>query len=452
MDSVKRIAAICSLAALYFVAGKLGLRLAFVNASATAVWPPTGIALACFLLWGFRLWPAIFAGAFLVNLTTAGSIATSAGIALGNTLEGVVGAYLVRRFAAGLNAFDRPNDVFKFALLSGMLSTTVSASIGVTTLLLGGYAVWGRAGAIWLTWWLGDAGGDLLVAPLIVLWVTRWRLRWNRAQFSEAAILLVCVILVGRTVFGNLFHSQAANYPLEFLCFPFLVWTAFRFTPCEAASVTFLLSGIATWGTLHGAGPFVRPSENESLLFLQAFMGVTAVMTLALAAVVMERRRAEEQLRQLAVTEPVTGLANYRRFVEALNAEINRSGRTGAAFALLVFDLDGLKRINDTFGHLVGTRALCRLALILRESCRAVDTASRLGGDEFAVLLFETGGAEADRIARRVRERLADDGEKPPLSVSVGFAVYPRDGQSAETLLTAADRALYDMKALGGPQ
>src|SRR6184192_4115850 len=122
------------LAAVYFVAGKLGLRLAFVHVSATAVWPHTGIAIAAFLILGLRAWPAILAGAFLVNLTTAGSLATSIGLGIGNTLEGVVGAYLVNRFAGGRNAFERAPDVFKFALVAAMLSTTVSATVGVTTL------------------------------------------------------------------------------------------------------------------------------------------------------------------------------------------------------------------------------------------------------------------------------------------------------------------------------
>src|SRR3989441_7915847 len=126
----------------YFVAGKLGLLLAFVHASATAVWPPTGIALAAFLLLGYRVWPGIFLGAFLVNLTTAGSVATTIGIATGNTLEGLVGAHLVNRFAHGAHAFDHPLDVFKFAALAAIASTTVSPFFGVTSLALGGYADW----------------------------------------------------------------------------------------------------------------------------------------------------------------------------------------------------------------------------------------------------------------------------------------------------------------------
>src|SRR3989449_6724939 len=117
----------------YVVAGKLGLRLAFVHASATAVWPPTGIAIAAFLIFGMRVWPAILIGAFLVNVTTAGTVLTSIGLGIGNTLEGVVGAYLVNRFAGGRNAMERAPDVFKFALVAAIISTTVIATVGVTT-------------------------------------------------------------------------------------------------------------------------------------------------------------------------------------------------------------------------------------------------------------------------------------------------------------------------------
>src|SRR3984893_9250903 len=174
---LKDLAAPAVLAAVYFAAGKLGLKLAFVNASATAVWPCTGIALAAFLILGYRVWPTILAGAFLVNWTTAGSVATSLGISVGNTLEGVVGCYLVTRFAAGRKAFERAQDVFKFALPAGSVSTAVSATIGVTTLALAGFASWSIYGSIWSTWWLGDAVGAVGVTPFVFIWWVHLRLR-----------------------------------------------------------------------------------------------------------------------------------------------------------------------------------------------------------------------------------------------------------------------------------
>src|SRR6266481_6953409 len=161
---------LAGLAVLYFFAGKVGLRLAIVHPSATAVWPGTGIALAAILLLGPRVWPGIFLGAFAVNLTTAGSILSSLGIASGNTLEAVIGAYLVMRFANGRKVFDRAEDIFKFALLACILATTVGASAGAASLFLTGFSRAMQLEQLWLTWWLGDMTGAILVTPCFLLW------------------------------------------------------------------------------------------------------------------------------------------------------------------------------------------------------------------------------------------------------------------------------------------
>jgi diguanylate cyclase (GGDEF)-like protein len=161
---------------------------------------------------------------------------------------------------------------------------------------------------------------------------------------------------------------------------------------------------------------------------------------------VTEQRTLEGQLRHQASSDSMTGLANHGRLFEVLHAEICRSERTGREFSLLLLDLDGLKKINDRFGHLVGSRALCRLAQIIKDCSRSIDTAARDGGDEFALVLPETGAAAAKLVAHRICELLAKDSEEPALSVSVGVAGYPSDATTIGTLLCAADRALYQMK------
>lgn len=442
----KNLLTIGGVAVAYFISGRLGMDMAFVHPSSTAVWPPVGITLAAFLFLGYRVWPGVFVGAFLANVTTAGSILTSLGIATGNTLEGLLGTYLVIQFANGKNAFERGADTFKFAILAGPISSALAATFGATLLALGGFARWANYRDTWLTWWMGDTVGAVIVGPLLILWILNFRLRWRWTRFGEILALATGLLVVSEIVFCGLLFRAPRNYPLEYLCVPFLVWAALRFGQREAASATLTLAGVAIWGTLHGTGPFAMGTKNESLLLLQSFMSIVAVMTLALAAMAAERRRADEQIRNLAVTDPLTGLANYRKLIDVLDAEIRRYGRTERNFAVLLLDLDGLKKINDQHGHLTGSRALCRLADILRVHCRDIDTAARYGGDEFALVIPEAGPAQAQQVAQRIRERVREDGERPGISVSIGAAVYPLDGATRDAVLGAADRALYEMK------
>src|SRR5437667_3765132 len=289
----------------YFMAGKFGLMLASLHASASPVWPPAGIALAALIVLGYRAWPAIFVGAFLVNVTTAGNVATSLAVASGNTLEALCGAWLVNRFAGGTTVFDRPQGVFKFAL-AAVVSTIISPAFGVTSLALAGFADWANYGAILLTWWLGDTTSDLLIAPLIILWSIASKRRWNRREAVEVGILLLLLFVLSEAVFGGWLTISARNYPIAFICGAIVIWTAFRFTQRETATGIFILSAIAIWGTLHGFGPFAAETENQSLLALQYWTAVVTITAMALSAGMAERGRAEEALRE---SEARTNLA-----------------------------------------------------------------------------------------------------------------------------------------------
>jgi integral membrane sensor domain MASE1 len=288
------------LAVIYFIAGKLGLMLASMHANASPVWPPAGIALAALLLLGYRAWPAIFIGAFLVNVTTAGNVATSFAIGTGNTLEALVGAWLVNRFAGGTNVFDRPQGVSKFALAAG-ISAIISPAFGVTSLGVAGFADWANYGAIWLTWWLGDVTGDLVFTPLILLWSVASKRRWTKKEAAEVGALFLLLVLLSGVVFGGWPAISTRNYPIVLICGPIVIWTAFRFRQRETATGIFILSAIAVWGTLHGFGPFVRGTENESLLALQWWTAVLSITAMALSAGMAERRRVAEELQQQKV-------------------------------------------------------------------------------------------------------------------------------------------------------
>jgi signal transduction histidine kinase len=286
---------------IYYVAGKLGLRLAFLHPSATPVWPPTGIALAALLLLGSWIWPAIFLGAFLVNLTTAGSVGTSLGIAAGNTLEGLLGYFLLNRLAGGREVFTHVKGIFLFLGLAALASTTVSATVGVTSLAIGGYVNSEHYGDVWSTWWLGDATGALLVTPVIVLWALPPH-RDDRALAMKTSLAFVVLALVGLVIFAGWQALIPPAYPLSFLILPILVWIAFWLGPRQTSTALVLLAAIAIWGTLHGHGPFISANPNESLLLLQGFLGMIALTSLSLAAAVTEQRRAGFELEQLTQT------------------------------------------------------------------------------------------------------------------------------------------------------
>ena len=283
---------IAGIAIVYFVAGKLGLYFVSFTASSSPVWPPTGIAFAALLLLGNRIWPGIFLGAFFVNLATSGAVFTSLGIATGNTLEAVAAVYLTMRYANGRKLFEHAQDFFKFAALS-MLAAAISATIGVTSLALGGLAHWNEFVRIWLTWWLGDVGGFLLFAPFPILWIENPRLTSDHRRLIESSVTLAAVALFGVLVFAGVLPG-IENYPIGFICIPILVWSAFRFGQREAATAIFILAVCADWGMMRGHGPWARfASQISSFIIPQAFMMTMAVMTMTLAAVAWERKRAE---------------------------------------------------------------------------------------------------------------------------------------------------------------
>ena len=288
--------AILGLSAAYYASGRFGLSLAFLNASASAVWPPTGLALAALVLWGYRLWPGVFIGAFLVNVTIDGSMLTSLAIASGNTLEALLGAWLVARFCNGLKVFDRAVSVFHFALLAAALSTLVSATIGAISLELGGFVKTAQFWPVWGTWWVGDMVSDIVIAPLLLIWLNKPRFPMDRRLIFEAAAILLAIIVIGQIVFILEHPFGARNEPLEYLAIPPLVWAALRLRQPGAITSAVLMSSIAVLGTKRGLGPFAGSDSNTSLLLMLAFMGTITLTGLALAAVASERRRAEQRL------------------------------------------------------------------------------------------------------------------------------------------------------------
>jgi integral membrane sensor domain MASE1 len=215
-----RLGKLAAVVLLYVAAGKLGLSMATLHPSASPVWPPTGIAIGALLLIGRWAWPAVALGAFAVNFGIFGHVGSSLGIAAGNTLEAVVAAFLVQRFANGIHAFDRALDLFRYVFLAGIVATLVSPTIGVTTLCIAQEQHWESFGPTWLTWWLGDASGALLVAPPLILWGSNPRTQWTRNQVLEFVAILLAVAVVGDRVFTRILFPELGTLPLMILCMP----------------------------------------------------------------------------------------------------------------------------------------------------------------------------------------------------------------------------------------
>jgi signal transduction histidine kinase len=303
-STVRYIIALILLAALYTGAARAGLMLDAIAGFATLVWAPTGIAIAALLLFGHQLWPAIFAGAFAANLWTGAPVLAALGIACGNTLEAVCAITLLRRTPGFRLGLDRMEDVTSFIVLAAGLCTAISATIGVSTLALAGTIATSQIAITWRAWWLGDVVGALVVAPLLLVWLSRRPLSTQHRQLAEGVVLLLALISINLYIFGG---GSLGSHPLEqtYLVFPPLIFAAVRFGQRGAVTAVFVTTVASVWGTVAGHGPFVRPVLSQGLFALQTFVAVATATFLVLGASVAERQRTEDWLtraRELAET------------------------------------------------------------------------------------------------------------------------------------------------------
>ncbi|MCX6026915.1 MAG: MASE1 domain-containing protein [Chloroflexi bacterium] len=287
------------LAVAYHLAARLGLKMAYVQANTSPVWPPTGIGLAALLILGNRFWPGITLGVLLGSLLTGAPLNLAAGMSLGNTLEAVAAVYCLDKIVGFHHEIDRIRDVVGLVLVS-LICTIIGATIGTITLMLTGNGIWQSFWAIWFTWWIGDLLGALVVAPLLLTWKSFPAAPGSRRTYIEGGILLVLVAAVTWYVFSSLPPIGILHQAMIYVIFPFVIWAALRFGQRGATIAIAIVSGIAIWGTSQGMGPFSLESKNDSLVLLQTFMAVVTLTALILAAATIERRKATDALRQRA--------------------------------------------------------------------------------------------------------------------------------------------------------
>src|SRR3954451_12278604 len=266
------------LAAAYYAAAKVGLRLAYLHGSVTALWPPVGVGIAELVLYPSRLWPGIVAGDLLVA-DFSSPIGTVLGQTVGNTLEVVIAAVLLRRLVGREIGLTRVREVFALVGCAA-LGTLVSASFGATSLRLGDVISPGEYGEVWRTWWLSDLCGALVVTPVILTWAAARLFRLGRREVVEGAVLLTALVLLA---------ELPAQSEVPYVVFPVLIWAALRFGPRGAASAVFVAAGLTVLNTAHNNGPFGRESITDSLLSTQLFLATAALTSLVLAGVPAER-------------------------------------------------------------------------------------------------------------------------------------------------------------------
>jgi PAS domain S-box-containing protein len=283
---------------IYIVAARFGLLFAYVEGNVSLVWPSTGYALALLMVFGYRYWPVVAAGAMLVNLMTDLPLGVALITATGNSLEALVGVYLLRRARVSL-AFDHIYDVVSFIILAGIISTMFSATFGVTALALDGQFPWSNYGLIWGVWWLGDAMSMLVIAPVLLIWVQPPCPYAKDPLTRHNLLFWVALAVVSLLVFNTRLVTDGF-FPLAYITFPFLVWAALRFSQREVALCTLVIATIAILGTIQQTGPFIRANTHESLFFLWSYISTVSITAMLLAAALAERKQAEHSLLEAA--------------------------------------------------------------------------------------------------------------------------------------------------------
>ena len=379
---------------LYFFVGGLGLL--FGQPQAPLVFPPAGIAVAAPLIFGFRIWPGVFLGAWFLGLTTGNDPLTISAVAVGNTLEGLVAAWLINRYAGGARFYKRPLDIVRFVFLAGVLTPLLSPPFGLANISWRSLVFWTHDSSTLAVWWLGELASALVLTPLLVLWAANWRVRWGRARTAEFAVLLLLLTAVSAAVFTNLAPAWAQSYLLPYLCLPFPLWAALRFGPGATMIATCAQALVALWGTHRGFGLFAWTVPDKALMAYEGFTAFNSFMGLIVAAVVQQREEAQRALQRAN-----DGLdLEVHQCTKDLRAEIDVRKQTEASLAKARDELE--QRVQDRTAEL--TQVNQRLKNENGQRRRAEEALSRV-----LQRLIDAQETERCRISRELHDEMGQN-------------------------------------------
>lgn len=438
----------------YFVLAQLGLNFTVVALNVTLVWPPSGLAFFCLLTLGLHYWPWVLLAAFFTNFTTDIPVATAIMIAVGNSLEAVIGVLLLRwsQFKKELQGL---RDIMLLTLLVAGCSTIISASFGAFSLAFYNVIHWEEFSHAWVSWWMGDAMGILVVTPLLLSWRYAEKEAFNALRIIEVCALMCALLLLTEFVFGTQLFISTRPLPLAFMTFPILIWAAMRFGLRGATTSVIVVVAVILVNIVNQQGLFAQGSAIESLMLLWLYANFLSLTSMVLAASVNDRREAEKRLRYQSQHDYLTGLPNRAHLQEDTNHALARAARHDYQVMVLFIDLDRFKTINDTLGHSVGDQLLIKVGQRLLACIRQEDEVYRHGGDEFVILLENLRySLQARRVAEKIQATINQpihiQGIVLHTSASIGISSYPNDAKNFEQLMKNADIAMYRAKEQGG--
>lgn len=454
---------IICVAILYIVTAKVGQQFAIPPGNITPVWLPSGIMVALVIIRGYGIWPGIFIGAFIGNVSAyidfdsvnliLSAFASASFNGLGDTL-GIVGSvYFFNKFSREpTNTFFNLASFWRFVMLCAFLGAGISALFGVTGLALFGYIDSASYATSLLTWWTGDSVGVLLITPLVLIFYNQFDEINLRDKITELSLFLMTFISLSYLIATQPELPEFLPDPI-FLILPVLLWSILRLGFRVTFLSSFIIFSISILITSQQQGPFYGGTQLLSLLEFQLYLILIITSIFTVGILNAERNTLFLDLQLQYDHDPLTGASTRPCFIKAIDMEVQRFKRYGAYFSLIMFDIDHFKVVNDTYGHHKGDEILKTLVVLLQEELRDIDTLSRWGGEEFLILLPHTSASGAHQFAERCREKIKCHHFNIDKNVTISLGIIEsKPGVSFTDMLNNADSAMYQSKNNGRNQ